>query len=98
MCGASLSSCSRLLGHVNSIAPAPAPTGEPINPAVHGAKGDLTVPQRLITEIREVWDIDASMLVKKHQELTTVAASIQEALVMEVKRGTFDRGRCKLCP
>jgi len=48
--------------------------------------------------IGDDWNMGAAMLVKKHQQLATAAAPIKKVLLMEVERGTFDRGRCHLCP
>ena len=70
--------------------------------ACHRNKRSLEVWKKLhkglITDVREEWKTEADMLVKKHRVLATVAAPIKEALSMEAERGTFDRGRCHLCP
>jgi len=70
--------------------------------ACHRNKRSLEVWKKLhkglITDIRDDWNMGAAMLVKKHQQLATAAAPIKKVLLMEVERGTFDRGRCHLCP
>lgn len=54
------------------------------------------VHQKLL--VGDDWKANAEALVREHEKLDEIAKSIRQVLRLEIERGTFDRGRCQLCP
>ena len=88
------------------------PSGEPGQGVAytlsHGASGiachgDRTVLQEWKNTFENMLQLDdwtgqAKDLVGRHENLKELARPMREVLRKEIERGTFDGGRCELCP
>lgn len=70
--------------------------------ACHHDENSLAVWQglheKLLSEDRMEWKAKAEALVRERNLLMEFVKPIQEVLQFEIELGTFEHGRCKLCP